>query len=145
MPVMSDSASPAPIKPAPARSAPASQPDEKFACPVDAVLRLLMGPWTTYILYVLRSQGPRRFGELKREINGISAKVLTERLRMLEDARLVHRDYRATIPPQVTYSLAPRGEELNPMLDMVRDIALRWRDEDAPQATRQAMPRQAAE
>ncbi|MFN4276045.1 MAG: winged helix-turn-helix transcriptional regulator [Ferrovibrio sp.] len=111
------------------------------ACPVDAVLRLLMGPWTTYILYVLRSQGPRRFGELKREINGISAKVLTERLRMLEEARLVHRDYRATIPPQVTYSLAPRGEELNPMLDMVRDIALRWRDEDA----RQALPRQAAE
>lgn len=110
-------------------------------CPVDAVLRLLMGPWTTYILYVLRSQGPRRFGELKREINGISAKVLTERLRMLEEARLVHRDYRATIPPQVTYSLAPRGEELNPMLDMVRDIALRWRREDTAQST----PRQAAE
>lgn len=145
MPVMSDSTSPAPTKPTPAKSATASQPDEKSACPVDAVLRLLMGPWTTYILYVLRSQGPRRFGELKREINGISAKVLTERLRMLEDARLVHRDYRATIPPQVTYSLAPRGEELNPMLDMVRDIALRWRDEDAPQAAFKAMPRQAAE
>lgn len=138
MSAMSDSAPPAPTKST-------SQPDEKFACPVDAVLRLLMGPWTTYILYVLRSQGPRRFGELKREIHGISAKVLTERLRMLEDARLVHRDYRATIPPQVTYSLAPRGEELNPMLDMVRDIALRWRDEDAPQAARQALPRQAAE
>ena len=139
MPVMPDSASP----PQTLASAPTAA--SQSACPVDAVLRLLMGPWTTYILYVLRSQGPRRFGELKREINGISAKVLTERLRMLEDARLVHRDYRATIPPQVTYSLAPRGEELNPMLDMVRDIALRWRDEDAPLAARQAMPRQAAE
>lgn len=135
MPVMSDSASPA------QNLALAPTAASQSTCPVDAVLRLLMGPWTTYILYVLRSQGPRRFGELKREINGISAKVLTERLRMLEDARLVHRDYRATIPPQVTYSLAPRGEELNPMLDMVRDIALRWRDEDVPQAA----PRQAAE
>lgn len=111
-------------------------------CPVDAVLRLLMGPWTTYILYILRSQGPRRFGELKREVGGISAKVLTERLRMLEDARLVHRDYQATIPPQVTYSLAPRGAELNPMLDALKDIALRWQKEDAQGA---ASAKQAAE
>lgn len=140
MSVMPDSA---PTQPAASKSA--SQRDDKFACPVDAVLRLLMGPWTTYILYVLRSQGPRRFGELKREIGGISAKVLTERLRMLEEARLVHRDYRATIPPQVTYSLAPRGEELSPMLDMVRDIALRWRDEDAPRTALTPAPRQAAE
>jgi DNA-binding HxlR family transcriptional regulator len=109
-------------------------------CPIDAVLRLLMGPWTTYILYILRTQGPRRFGELKREVGGISAKVLTERLRMLEEARLVHRDYQATIPPQVTYSLAPRGAELNPMLDALKDIALRWQaeDEQGQGATRQA-------
>ncbi|WP_370156613.1 winged helix-turn-helix transcriptional regulator [Ferrovibrio sp.] len=105
--------------------------DARSACPVDAVLRLLMGPWTTYILYVLRTQGPRRFGELKREVTGISAKVLTERLRMLEEAQLVRRDYQATIPPQVTYSLAPRGAELTPMLDMVKDLALRWQTEDA--------------
>jgi DNA-binding HxlR family transcriptional regulator len=113
-------------------------------CPIDAVLRLLMGPWTTYILYILRTQGPRRFGELKREVGGISAKVLTERLRMLEDARLVHRDYQATIPPQVTYSLAPRGAELNPMLDTLRDIALRWQKEDAQGAV-QGAAKQAAE
>lgn len=105
-------------------------PEARNACPVDAVLRLLMGPWTTYILYVLRTQGPRRFGELKREVSGISAKVLTERLRMLEEARLVDRDYVATIPPQVTYSLAPRGAELSPMLDALKDIALRWQAED---------------
>lgn len=115
--------------------------DNKNACPVDAVLRLLMGPWTTYILYVLRTQGPRRFGELKREVGGISAKVLTERLRMLEEARLVHRAYVATIPPQVTYSLAPRGAELNPMLDTLKEIALRWQAEDEEEAA----PRQAAE
>ncbi|MEK9968450.1 MAG: helix-turn-helix domain-containing protein [Ferrovibrio sp.] len=118
---------------------------ERHECPVDAVLRLLMGPWTTYILYVLRTQGPRRFGELKREVGGISAKVLTERLRMLEEARLVHRDYQATIPPQVTYSLAPRGAELNPMLDALKDIALRWQTEDAQAARSHAAAKQAAE
>lgn len=120
--------------------------DHKNGCPVDAVLRLLMGPWTTYILYVLRSQGPRRFGELKREVGGISAKVLTERLRMLEEARLVDRAYVATIPPQVTYSLAARGAELNPMLDTLKDIALRWQAEDEQAAARGAdAARQAAE
>src|SRR3546814_9315798 len=98
---------------------PMNNADPRNVCPVDAVLRLLMGPWTTYILYVLRTQGPRRFGELKREVTGISAKVLTERLRMLEEAQLVRRDYQATIPPQVTYSLAPRGAELTPMLDQI--------------------------
>ena len=118
-----------------------SDADPRNACPVDTVLRLLMGPWTTYILYVLRTQGPRRFGELKREVGGISAKVLTERLRMLEEARLVDRAYVATIPPQVTYSLAPRGAELNPMLDTLKDIALRWRSEDEAAIA----PRQAAE
>jgi DNA-binding HxlR family transcriptional regulator len=124
---------------------PAGLAGDRHECPVDAVLRLLMGPWTTYILYVLRTQGPRRFGELKREVGGISAKVLTERLRMLEEARLVHRDYQATIPPQVTYSLAPRGAELNPMLDALKDIALRWQAEDAQSAAPDVAPRQAAE
>src|SRR3546814_5912549 len=62
---------------------------------------------------------------------------------MLEEAQLVRRDYQATIPPQVTYSLAPRGAELTPMLDMVRDIAMRWQSEDA-QPVRQAARRPSA-
>src|SRR3546814_12437731 len=88
---------------------PMNNADPRNVCPVDAVLRLLMGPWTTYILYVLRTQGPRRFGELKREVGGISAKVLTERLRMLEDAHLVDRDSVAPRPPPVTSSQFGRG------------------------------------
>ncbi len=78
---------------------------------MDFILRMLMGPWTTYILYNLREHGPQRFGELKRSVSGISAKMLTERLRTLEGAALVTRDYEATIPPKVTYSLTKRGGE----------------------------------
>ena len=99
-------------------------------CPMDSLLRLLMGPWTTYILWVLRSNGPTRFGELKRRVGGVSAKMLTERLRLLETAGVITRDYQPTIPPQVTYSLAQRGRELHPVLDQLNSIAARWRDED---------------
>ena len=99
-------------------------------CPMDSLLRLLMGPWTSYIIWVLRNEGPTRFGELKRKVPGISAKVLTERLRMLEGAELITRHHEPTIPPQVTYALAPRGEELRGILDTLNGVALRWRAED---------------
>ena len=105
-------------------------PESPKGCPMDAVLRLLMGPWTTYILYVLRTHGPRRFGALKRQVGGISAKMLTERLRLLEAAEVVRRAYVPTIPPQVTYSLAPRGEELAGVIDRLNAIAQRWAAEE---------------
>ncbi|HXQ40823.1 MAG TPA: helix-turn-helix domain-containing protein [Candidatus Udaeobacter sp.] len=99
-------------------------------CPMDSLLRLLTGPWTTYVLWVLRSNGPTRFGELKRRVPGVSAKMLTERLRMLERARVIYRHYEPTIPPQVTYGLAPRGEELRDILDRLSEVARRWQAED---------------
>ena len=81
------------------------------ACPMDAILRLLMGPWTTYIIWILSTQGPLRFGALKRAVPGISTRVLTERLRMLERAGVVWREQSQTIPPAVTYGLTERGRE----------------------------------
>ena len=101
-------------------------------CPMDRLLRLLTGPWTTYILWVLRTRGPTRFGELKRSVPGISAKMLTERLRMLEEARVIFRHYEPTIPPQVTYGLAARGEELREALDKLNEVSLRWQAKDRP-------------
>ena len=103
-------------------------------CPMDAILRTLMGPWTTYILWLLHSEGPLRFGALKALMPDISSKVLTERLRHLEASGLVHRDYRPTIPPAVTYSLTPRGVELRDVLDRLGAIALRWQAEDGAPA-----------
>lgn len=99
-------------------------------CPMDSVLRLLMGPWTAYVIWNLRSKGPLRFGELKRAVTGISAKVLTERLRHLEERGLVARHYEPTIPPQVTYSLTKRGRELEEVLDGLNKVACRWARED---------------
>jgi len=97
---------------------------------MDAILRLLMGPWTTYVLWVLRNGGPIRFGELKRQIAGVSAKVLTERLRALEAAGIVYRHYEPTVPPAVTYGLTARGRELDGVLDALNAVAVRWQAED---------------
>ncbi len=109
-----------------------NMPVSPSGCPMDSFLRLLMGQWTCYILWILRTQGPMRFGVLKRSIPGLSSKVLTERLRMLEGAQIIYRDHVATIPPQVTYGLSDRGRELVTALDELFAIAKRWFEEDYP-------------
>jgi DNA-binding HxlR family transcriptional regulator len=114
------------------------------ACPMDYILRMLMGPWTTYIVYNLRTYGPQRFGELKRRVAGVSAKMLTERLRTLEGAGLIKRDYEATIPPKVTYSLTARGHELDEVLGGLADVAIRWQAEDAAAKANRAAELKAA-
>jgi len=118
---------------------------ENTSCPMDFILRLLMGPWTTYILYNLKTNGPQRFGELKRRVSGVSAKMLTERLRTLEEAGLVRRDYEATIPPKVTYSLTHRGHELDDVLGRLAEIGTRWEAEDAARRALDAAALKAAE
>jgi DNA-binding HxlR family transcriptional regulator len=99
------------------------------SCPMDALLRLLTGPWTIYILWVLSEHGPQRFGALKRAVPGISTRILTERLRMLEQAGVVWRQQAQTIPPAVTYGLTERGMELRTVLDGLGEIARRWQEE----------------
>src|SRR5882672_1280742 len=118
---------------------------ESVSCPMDFILRMLMGPWTTYILYNLKTHGPQRFGELKRRVSGVSAKMLTERLRTLEGAGLIRRDYEATIPPKVTYSLTKRGHELDDVLGHLAEIGMRWEVEDAAQRAVRAAELKAAE
>jgi len=101
------------------------------ACPLDSILRLLMGPWTTYILWVLSDDGPQRFGALKRAVPGISSRILTERLRMLQEAGVIWRDQTQTIPPAVTYGLTVRGDDLRHVLESLGEIAQRWQSEGA--------------
>lgn len=96
------------------------------ACPVSILMSLLSGSWTMYILWVLCNSGPTRFGALKHLVEGISTKVLTERLRMLEAAEIIYRHYEPTVPPQVTYGLTERGQELIDVLHQLNALAERW-------------------
>lgn len=98
----------------------------EYSCPMDGILRLLMGPWTTYILWLLRKNGIMRFGQLKKQMPNISSKVLTDRLKMLEEYGVVIRTHEPTIPPKVSYELSKRGKELNEVLDKLNALAQKW-------------------
>jgi DNA-binding HxlR family transcriptional regulator len=74
-------------------------------------LELVADKWVTAILYVL-SKGAKHYGELQREIGGVSQRMLTRTLRNLEEDGLVHRNVDSTNPPTVEYSLTPLGETL---------------------------------
>lgn len=79
-----------------------------------------MPEWKALILWAL-SVEPRRFGALRREVAGISEKVLIQQLRDLERDGIVHREVHAQVPPKVVYSLTPLGESLNAALEPLGD------------------------
>ena len=80
-------------------------------CGLDVALAVMGGKWKALILYHLRA-GPRRFGDLKRRVAGISEKVLIQQLRELVAAQvLVRHDYRQ-VPPRVDYTMTPFGMTL---------------------------------
>lgn len=88
-------------------------PEDVFseACGTRRVLDLLADKWTVLIVAAL-SGGERRYGELQRKVQGISAKVLTQALRRLERDGLVSRKPHATVPPRVEYALTALGRTL---------------------------------
>jgi DNA-binding HxlR family transcriptional regulator len=88
---------------------------EIYRCGLDAVLNVIGGKWKALILWELEA-GPRRTGELRRQVDGISEKVLIQQLRELEAAGMVHRQQFNEVPPRVEYSLTSFGESLNQAL-----------------------------
>jgi DNA-binding HxlR family transcriptional regulator len=87
-------------------------------CPIGECMALLGGVWTPNLLWFLRG-GPRRFGELKVDMPGITAKVLVTRLRELESKGVVTRAVMPTSPPSVEYSLTALGKELVPAIEAI--------------------------
>ena len=90
-------------------------------CPLEASLKLLSGAWTPQILWYLRLE-PRRFGDLKRDLGRISAKVLTTRLKELEKRGVLTRTIMRTSPPTVEYALTSLGHKLNPILESIAQV-----------------------
>jgi DNA-binding HxlR family transcriptional regulator len=72
------------------------------------MLDLLANKWSTLAIGALDA-GPKRFGELRRELQGVSSKVLSATMKRLEDAGLVERTVFAEVPPRVEYALTPLG------------------------------------
>lgn len=89
-----------------------SQPEICYTgCGLNTTLRIISGKWKPLVLFFLRD-GPRRYGELSRLIQGVSNKVLIQQLKDLEADRVLERtDYRE-VPPRVDYTLTPLGRSL---------------------------------
>jgi DNA-binding HxlR family transcriptional regulator len=80
------------------------------ACPSRSTLEHVTGRWGILALGGL-SEGPLRFNELRRRVDGVSEKMLSQTLHALERDGLVHREAQPTNPPRVDYSLTPLGQE----------------------------------
>src|SRR5213078_1525437 len=91
------------------------------ACPVTACMGLLGGAWAVNVIWYL-SAHPRRFGELRIDIPKISARVLSARLRELEEKGVVARRVMPTSPPSVEYELTDLGRELLPAIQAIISV-----------------------
>jgi DNA-binding HxlR family transcriptional regulator len=100
-------------------------------CAIGGLLELLTRPWTLHILWSLNTNGPMRFGVLRKNVAGISSRVLTERLRMLEEKGFVYRHYQPTIPPAVTYGITDRMKDIEKVLAQLEGLARKWQGEGA--------------
>ena len=87
-------------------------------CPVATTVELIGSKWKLLIIRNLMSR-PWRFNELRRDLDGISQKVLTDSLRSMEQDGLVTRTVYPEVPPRVEYALSEFGEKMRPLiLDM---------------------------
>jgi DNA-binding HxlR family transcriptional regulator len=89
-----------------------------IAVPMIDVLNRISGRWSLYIIMSLM-HGPMRFSELRRQVEGISQKMLTQTLRELEADGIVHRTVTPSIPPRVDYELTEMGMELQGPLSAI--------------------------
>ena len=95
-------------------------------CPhFHAAIELIGKRWTGAIVSAL-SEGPLRFGELAKAVPGLSDRLLSQRLRELEQAGVVQREVEEGTPTRVTYSLTEKGADLRPALSELGAWAQRW-------------------
>ncbi|MEU8758744.1 helix-turn-helix domain-containing protein [Streptomyces sp. NPDC048659] len=97
-----------------------SRAQDTEVCGVTAAVAVIDGKWKTLLLWLLES-GPRRPGELLREIPAISEKVLTQTLREMAADGLVHREAHDVVPPKTVYSLTGFGRDLAAALAPLSD------------------------
>ena len=100
--------------------------EELPACPVATTVSLIGSKWKLLILRNLRVR-PWRFNELRKDLEGISQKVLTDSLRSLEEDGIVVRTVYPEVPPRVEYSLSELGESMNPIINAMEAWGLNYK------------------
>ncbi len=94
--------------------------EQPYSCGLGPALEVIGGKWKALILWEIQVE-PRRFGELKRLVPGISEKMLIQQLREMEADGLVHREMFHEVPPRVEYSVTALGTSLNLALGPLAD------------------------
>ena len=89
-----------------------------YHCALDVTMELVGGKWKTIVLWYLRKD-KKRFSELRRQIPGITEKMLSMQLRQLEKDGFVSRTIYPEVPPRVEYALTPHGKTLLPLLEEI--------------------------
>jgi len=108
-------------------------------CAVEAAISLIDGKWKSVVLYHLLD-GTLRFNELRRQIPGVTQRMLTNQLRELEEDGLIERKVYAQVPPKVEYSLSPLGRSIEPILLALKD----WGDTNIERFSKQQSTQTAA-
>ena len=102
--------------------------EELPACPVATTVQLIGSKWKLLILRNLLAR-PWRFNELKKNLEGISQKVLTDSLRSLEEDGIVTRTVYPQVPPRVEYSLSELGDSMRPIISAMEQWGLRYQEQ----------------
>jgi DNA-binding HxlR family transcriptional regulator len=101
--------------------------EELPECPVATTVALIGSKWKLLIIRNLLVR-PWRFNELKKDLNGISQKVLTDSLRSMEEDGLITRTVFPEVPPRVEYALSDLGRSLKPILDSMVEWGTNYKD-----------------
>ncbi|HAG43311.1 MAG TPA: transcriptional regulator [Clostridium sp.] len=95
------------------------QDKNNHICPIEYTLSTIGGKWKILILYHISIGKVMRYGELKKRLNRITHKMLSQQLKDLEKDGLINRKEYHEIPPRVEYSLTKKGETLFPILEVM--------------------------
>ena len=96
-------------------------------CPVATTVQLIGSKWKLLILRNLLAR-PWRFNELRKSLDGISQKVLTDSLRSMEEDGIITRTVFPEVPPHVEYALSELGESMRPIIKAMEDYGLRYKE-----------------
>ena len=102
--------------------------EEMPACPVATTVALIGSKWKLLIIRNLL-QRPWRFNELKKNLEGISQKVLTDSLRSMEADGIVTRTVYPEVPPRVEYTLSELGESMRPVMDAMEKWGINYKNQ----------------
>lgn len=98
---------------------------KSLECPVGITICLIGSKWKLMILKELL-HGTKRFGELLKNVSGISQKMLTQSLRGMEEDALLERKVYAEVPPRVEYSVSEVARDLSRLLDLMADWGMKY-------------------